>query len=263
MTYVTTASGTPGYQTAIAWAALVGKYAPGAPRITVEPAVGMAVAVKTFMSGQADITITSSNVAPDQLPSFIGGKTLAAGPQALITSPGSAVHILTLANSKILSVADFKGKKILAKVVGGPEVDAGRQAILAAYGMTDNDVRVLSGDNNAHNVEQLREGVGDAGLIYTGVPSSNVEELCTTKDVRFIALPPDKLQALADKLAIVAGTIPAKTYIHQNETIPALRMPLSMAVRPDSRYGFDIHPGESPLRTLGRIYLHVPSWHSL
>jgi TRAP transporter TAXI family solute receptor len=230
LTFNTTPSGTPIHQIAVAWSTLIGKYAPTF-ETTVDPANGLAPAVTTFMSGRGDITGTASNVLVQLLPGLIGGKTLESGPWALITSGGAALHVITSADSKINSVADFRGKKILGKVVGAKEVDMMRIDLLASYGMTDNDIILLSGNSNAHNITQLREGVGDVVLAPQAIGYSGVVELSTMKDVRFISIPKEKSETFAEKNGAVLGIIPANTYPKQDKDIETLKWPLSFACR--------------------------------
>lgn len=173
-----------------------------------------------------------SSVSRATFTKVLTGKLMAEGPLAILASAGSAVHILTLANSDIQSVADFKGKKVLAKIPAAKSNDDIRQAVLAEYGLTDDDIILLSGNNGSHLAQQLREGVGDAAMIMQDVPNAAIVELCTMKDVRWIPLPKDKA-GFAESLWIKAGIIPAGTYPKQDKDVPTVRLLSAFSVRND------------------------------
>jgi TRAP transporter TAXI family solute receptor len=120
----------------------------------------------------------------------------------------------------------------LGKSPGAPANDVARQKLLAAYGMTDNDIILLSGNNIQNLAQQLREGVGDAAIVFGTVGDLSIVELCTTKDCRFISLPLDKMD-FAEDLWMTKGKIPAGTYRGQDKDVSCLRSPNSIAVRVD------------------------------
>jgi len=231
LTFGVPPSGTQPYVLAVAWATMANKY-PGI-QIQPEPAVGAPQAVVGFLQGQLDMCYVSSNIFGNESPKYIGGKTLAQGPKHLLAARATAVHIVTHANSGINSIADFKGKKILAKVAQGGAVDATRKAIFAEYGMTDDDIVLLSGNNGSHLAEQLKEGVGDAAMIFLGLRDASLVDLCTTKNIKWIDLPNDKMEAVGEKTWLIAGTIPAGTYPKQDANVMALQSAGSFDVRAD------------------------------
>ncbi len=230
--FITTSTGTPAHGISTAWATLIGKYLPEI-EATVTPTTNKAVANKTFLQGRGDITETGSVILGTQLPEFFGGKTLAEGPRALITNEGAAIHLMTLAKSDINSVEDFRGKKIIGKVVGAASTDVMRTAILTAYGMTDDDIVLLSGNSGRHNIEQLREGVGDAAIIIHDIRSGPLVELTTLKDIRFLPFPKDKAEAFVAEVGWVLGTMPAGSYRGQDKDVPTVRLPGAQSVQRD------------------------------
>ncbi len=231
LTFNTAPSGTNPHTIGVAWSTLAGKYLPGM-EIAVEPAVGAPQAVIGFLQGHGDITYDASNIVGAEISKYLGGKTLAAGPQHLITAVASAVHIVAKADSGINTVADFKGKKILGKVATGGGVDLARQALFRAYGFTDNDVILLTGNNGSHLADQLKEGVGDAGMFFLGLRDPSIIDLCTTKNVRWIPVPKEKAGPVVDEVWMTTGIIPAGTYPKQDQDVPSIQSPGSFDVRP-------------------------------
>ncbi len=216
---------------AVAWSQLAQKYSPGL-QIVIEPAIGAPQAVVGFLQGNGDICYIASNIMGTEFPKQHGGKTLAVGPHHLVAGSGSLVHILTRADSSINSVADFKGKKILGKVATGGATDNARQQTLATYGLTDNDIILMSGNNGSHLAEQMKEGLGDATFFILGLRDASVVDLCTVKDIRFIDLPKDKMEVIAEKTWLAPGTVPANTYPKQDKPVLALMSPGSFDVQP-------------------------------
>jgi len=214
---------------AVAWTTLINKYIPGFD-ITIEPAVGAPQAVNGFYEGVGDLTYNPANLTRAASLKYLSGKTLASGPFHLTASLASAIHIVTRAETGIKTIADLRGKKVLAKVPTSRSNDEGRQNILAAYGMTDDDIILLSGNNGSHLAEQLKEGVGDAAMIFLGLGDSSIVDLCTTKDIRWISLPQDKM-GWAEEWWVVPGTIPANTYPKQTEAVSAIRLPAAFSIK--------------------------------
>jgi uncharacterized protein len=229
VTMISTASGTVPHSMSVAWSTLLTKYAPDV-QMSIDPQIGAPQAVIAFMQGQGDIVYNPANMSRQEFPKTLAGKKLATGPLHLAASPQSAVHIVTRTDTGITSISDFKGKKILAKVPTAPANDAVRIKVLEAYGLTDNDIVLLSGNNGAHLAQQLREGVGDAALIFLSVGDPAVVELCTVKDINFLPIPPEKM-GFAEDLWAVPGFIPAKSYRGQDKEVSCVRLPVSFSVR--------------------------------
>jgi TRAP transporter TAXI family solute receptor len=229
LTFITTSSGTNPHTMAVAWTTLASKYVPGM-QFTIEPAVGAPQAVNGFFEGTGDLVYNPANLTRGASNKYIPGKTLAAAPHHLITTLGSAIHIVARAETGIESIADFKGKKILAKVPRARANDEARLNILAANDMTDDDIVLLNGNNGKHLAEQLREGVGEAAMIFLGLGDSSIVELCTMKDIRWIPLSPEEM-TWAEKQWVKVGSIPANTYPKQTEAVSAIRLPGSFSVR--------------------------------
>jgi TRAP transporter TAXI family solute receptor len=229
VTLITTSSGTVPHSMSVAWSTLLTKY-PAGVQMSIEPTLGAPQALNAFLEGQGNAVFNSCNISRSEFPKYFAGKMLAEAPLLLMASAQTAVHIMTRADTDINTVADFRGKKILSKVPASPANDLIRIKILAAYGMTENDIVVLTGTNGAHLAQQLREGVGDAAISTLAVGDPAIVELCTVKDIRFISLPQDKM-GFAEDLWMASGVILAGTYRGQDKQVLALRAPVSFTVR--------------------------------
>ncbi len=230
LTFLTPPGGTSPHTVAVAWTTLATKYVPGL-QISIDPAAGAPQAITAYFQGQGDLLYDSANLIGLETPKYLGGKTLASAPLHMATALGSGVQIATT-NPNINSITDLKGKKILSKVATGTSNDIIRQKILAAYGMSDDDVTVLSGNNSQHLATQLREGVAEVAIIVLSVGDPAIVELASSKDIRFIPVTPDKVAQFADAIWVVPGVIPAGTYRGQDKDVPAVRIPSSFDARP-------------------------------
>jgi uncharacterized protein len=98
----------------------------------------------------------------------------------------NAVHIITLEDSGIESLADLVGKRVSVGAPGsGTELSA--ETILNANGITydDFDVQRLSVNETA---DALRDGAIDAGFWSGGVPTGAVLSLAETRQIRIVPL---------------------------------------------------------------------------
>lgn len=96
----------------------------------------------------------------------------------------SVFHIITLANSPIKSIKDFKGKKIAVGPAGGATIGL-LENVLAEYGLTMKDVKP-SYLPYTDGFTQLSDGNVDIALAVSGYPAAAVMEVSTTKKIKFI-----------------------------------------------------------------------------
>ncbi|WP_299478676.1 TAXI family TRAP transporter solute-binding subunit [uncultured Roseibium sp.] len=121
------------------------------------------------------------------------------------------IHLVTLEDSGINSVADLKGKRVSVDEPGsGTYVDAG--LILEANGLSLSDIQEenLKG---AAATEALRNGKVDALFIVAGYPTGALVELASAADMKLVPIDGDGAKALTDKYGFFAASdIPAETY---------------------------------------------------
>ena len=110
--------------------------------------------------------------------------------RAVMARHPSIHHLVTL-EPNIQTPADLRGKRVALGNPGSDAVNASK-AILAAYGLTENDYKAeyLS---YPEQIEAMKDGVLDAGFIMSGLPAAAVTELAVTRKVRLIPLDPKRL----------------------------------------------------------------------
>jgi TRAP transporter TAXI family solute receptor len=116
------------------------------------------------------------------------------GLRAIATLYPEVCQIITTKNTGITGVADFAGKKI-AVGAAGSGVEANARQILAAYGLSYEDIKpqYLS---FAEAAAGLKDGNIDAGFITAGTPTSAVLDLSAQNQVVLISID----DAIADQL---------------------------------------------------------------
>jgi TRAP transporter TAXI family solute receptor len=116
------------------------------------------------------------------------------GLRAIATLYPEVCQIITTKETGITSVADFAGKRI-AVGAAGSGVEANARQILAAYGLSYEDIKpqYLS---FAEAAAGLKDGNIDAGFITAGTPTSAVLDLSAQSQVVLISID----DAIADQL---------------------------------------------------------------
>lgn len=121
------------------------------------------------------------------------------------------IHLVTLADSDINSVADLKGKRVSLDEPGsGTYVDA--NLILEANGLSSSDLtpEALKG---AAATEALRNGKVDALFIVAGYPTGALVELASAASMKLVPIDGAGAAALTEKYGFFASSeIPEGVY---------------------------------------------------
>ena len=121
------------------------------------------------------------------------------------------VHITARKGLGAKSVADLKGKRVSLLEIGSGSLVNSR-AILAAYGLTEKDIKPEY-LNQVQSAEKMKDGSVDAFIQTTGYPQGTLVELATTNGIELVPIdgaPADKLREQFKFFA--ADEIPADTY---------------------------------------------------
>ncbi len=121
------------------------------------------------------------------------------------------IHLVTLEDSGINSVADLKGKRVSVDEPGsGTYVDAG--LILNAFGLSLDDIEEENLKGGAAT-EALRNGKVDALFIVAGYPTGALVELASAADMKLVPISGDGVDALTSEFGFFATSeIPENAY---------------------------------------------------
>lgn len=137
--------------------------------------------------------------------------------KAICALHSSVLHIVTLENTGINSVADLKGRKVAVGPAGGGSIN-GIDFVLRAAGMSLDDIACsyLSYDDG---ITQLKDGQVDAALVMAGYPASSILSLGATDKVKLVGID-DELMEKVIELApyFYKATVPASIYSTDTDT---------------------------------------------
>lgn len=150
-------------------------------------------------------------------------------------------QFVTLADSGINSVADFKGKRV-AVGAQGSGVEANVRQILQAYGLSYDDIdeQFLS---FAEGANALKDGTVDVACVTAGYPTASIQDVATAKKIRLIPLDEEKITALTIDYPFYTRTvIPADTYKDFSGEVPTVSvMAILVATdKMDDKTGYDV-----------------------
>ena len=206
------------------------------------PSSGSTENVRNLDSGVIDLGMILPDVlyeAYHGLGTFKGKKVESI--RAMMNTYSFPLHIITLTKSGIKSIPELKGKKV---AIGPPGSTDHRsfEAVLPEYNMTmkDMNIRPLS---LTDRITALADGHVDAIVVLTGITSAAVTEVMTTKDARYIEIPPDVIKRINAKYPyFVDGTIPKGTYKNLKQDVSTIFTwgVLAASVKTDPQLIYDI-----------------------
>jgi TRAP transporter TAXI family solute receptor len=141
--------------------------------------------------------------------------------RVLLNAYPNVVHILTLQDSGINSIADMRDKRVSLGAAGSGTAIAAEN-VLTGLGVGIDEIAPeflsFGGTTSA-----LKDGTIDAGFVVGGLGLAAVTELAVTRDLHLVALTDGELQRLSTAFPAYAGyDIPAHTYAGIDETVQAL-----------------------------------------
>lgn len=143
------------------------------------------------------------------------------------------IQIIATKSSGINSIEDLKGKKV---AIGAPGsgTEANARQILAAHGMTYDDLAKADFLSFGEAADQLKSKQVDAAFVTAGLPTSAVTEVAQTADVVIVPMNKEKIVELnAEYPFYTEVTIPANTYKAQTTDITATAV-MAMLVVPEN-----------------------------
>tara|TARA_R110000787_G_scaffold16622_76_gene52197 strand:- start:47139 stop:48065 length:927 start_codon:yes stop_codon:yes gene_type:complete len=179
------------YPVGQAISSLVNKHADG---LTMVPVVtqGSVQNPRLVNSGEVEIAITNNNLAVlANKGAAMYKKAGAMNLRAVGALHFSILHMMTLVDSPIETIADLKGKRIAVGPAGGGTIPFLNQ-VLGLYGMTIEDI-TPSFLSYGDGFSQLADGNVDAAFALSGYPAGAVMQAQANKSLKFIALPADKM----------------------------------------------------------------------
>ncbi len=131
--------------------------------------------------------------------------------RVLFSAYPNIVHILTLQDSGVTSVADLRGKRVSLGAAGSGTANAA-QSVLAGLGVGLEEFAPAY-LNFGETTSALKDGTISAGFVVGGIGLAAVTELAVTRDLHLVALSNGEIAQLNTAFpAYAAYGIPAGTY---------------------------------------------------
>ena len=140
-------------------------------------------------------------------------------------------QIVTLADSGIETIADFRGRRI-AVGAAGSGTEANARQIMETYGISYSDIAVqyLSFGEAAN---ALKDGNVDVAFVTAGFPTAAIQDIASQRKVRLIPVEPDKADLMIAKYPFYTkANIPAGTYAGFDQDTSAVSI-MAMLVATD------------------------------
>jgi uncharacterized protein len=170
---------------------------------------------------------------------FTGTEMFADRPAAIDNIRGMAVvypeliQIVALADSGISSVEDLAGKRV---AIGAPGsgTEANARQILAAHGLTYDDLGQADFLSFAEAADQLKNRQIDAAFVTAGIPTAAITEVATTADIIIIPIDSGMISDLASEYPFyVEVVIPGGTYPGNDDDVTTTAVQAMLVVPED------------------------------
>lgn len=187
--------------------------------VSVSPGGGIANVVGV-QEGKADIGFGNSSSSVDGAMGRGPFKAPTKNVMQLANLYPQYFQMVVLEDSGIKSVTDLKGKGICP----GPKGHTGEllaQQVLQIYGLSYKEMTKVNHVSYSDAVSLMKDGHAQGFLLGTTIPASSILDLATTKKIRLLSLPEDKIKELQKmNIGYLRRVIPAGTYPGVNyETI--------------------------------------------
>ena len=211
---------------------------------------GSNVDVKPFAGGVGNPKLVAKNETPLALSFTVTNRWAFEGKEAYDTRlenlrglvGGLDTYYLVAVVQKKLNVSSLKdikdkklGVRLYTQPIGALGEFGGRQ-LLRAYGIAYTDLKAWGGSTThvGYNVivDAFKDGRADLLLAVVTPKHPSVTELTTFSDVKFLAIEPDTIKALAP-LGYTAATMAANTFKNQPEPVNTVGFPTVLITNRD------------------------------
>ena len=141
--------------------------------------------------------------------------------RGLATLYPESCQCVTFESSGINSIADLRGKRVSVGAEGSG-VEANARQILAAYGLTYDDIQPQYLSFSAGS-KALKDGQIDAAFLTAGAPTAAVQDVAAQAPIRILSIDDEHFKTLSEKYPFYRKiTIPKGTYTNLNEDVQTI-----------------------------------------
>lgn len=203
--------------------------------VNVQATGASAENINLISKGEVDVAIVQNDVmkyAYDGIETFAGEGKATQNFATMATVYSEVCQIIASPKANIQSVADLKGKRVSVGDIGSG-VESNAKQILAAYGLTFDDIKVQNlgfGDS----ASAIKDGTLDAVFITAGIPTTAVLELASTSDIDVVGIDKETIDKLKSDYNYYADyTITKDAYKGMEADVMTVAVKATLIVRPD------------------------------
>jgi TRAP transporter TAXI family solute receptor len=201
-------------------AELIQKTIPGTT-VSVAPGTGIAN-VMGVQEGKAEIGFGNSCSTVDGVAGRDPFKAPTKNVLQLANLYPQYFQMVTLDESGIKNAGDFKGKSIAVQPRGNTAELLTRQ-VLQTYGLSYKEMGKVSFVSYSDGVELMKDKHADSLTLGTTIPASSVTDLATSKKIRLLPLPDDKIRELQKmNVGYIKRIVPKGTYPGVDYDVPCI-----------------------------------------
>jgi TRAP transporter TAXI family solute receptor len=201
-------------------AELIQKTIPGTT-VSVAPGAGIAN-VMGVQEGKAEIGFGNSCSTVDGVAGRDPFKAPTKNVLQLANLYPQYFQMVTLDESGIKNAGDFKGKSIAVQPRGNTAELLTRQ-VLQTYGLSYKEMGKVSFVSYSDGVELMKDKHADSLTLGTTIPASSVTDLATSKKIRLLPLPDDKIRELQKmNVGYIKRIVPKGTYPGVDYDVPCI-----------------------------------------
>jgi TRAP transporter TAXI family solute receptor len=145
------------------------------------------------------------------------------------------LHVVARKDSRINSIADLKGKRVVVGDLGSGTEQTARQ-VLEAYGMTFSDLGQTLRVNPTQGISLMQDGRADALFYTVGLGASAVQQIAQTVNVNLVPVSGNQASSLIKKYPFyVRYNIPARSYKGVGATVPGVAVQAVLVTTSDAK----------------------------
>lgn len=204
----------------------------GAVSVTAQATGASGENMRLTESNEVDIAIVQNDVAHAAYNGLEPFKSKLGKVRAIARLYPEYLHVVASKDSKVTKLEDFKGKKVSVGARGsGNEVNC--RQIFGFYGLDYNNVEPIFLPYG-ETADQFKDRALDGFVFTIGTPNPAIQDITTAQEVVFVPLDGAKSDEVVAKFPfLVKDSIPAKTYIGQENPVPTLSVQAVLVVSTD------------------------------
>jgi uncharacterized protein len=204
-------------------AAIISKYVPGVT-VTAEATAAAVDNLKLLHSGDVALGLAGGDVSADAAQGKLRGLTSHVAVRTIASIYSNFLHIVTLEQTGIRTVADLKGRRVSTGAPGSA-TDVKAQRVLEAYGISTKDLRSHDRLSAVESVNAIKDGKIEAFFWNGGLPTAAILDLGVTSGITMKLIGhADVVPKLTQKYGnyYFTGIIPKGTYGGVTADVPTV-----------------------------------------